>query len=122
MGALAQLAASALAMLRTRLELAAVELAEARARIKDMVVLAAVGIVLALFALLFASLFVIAWFWDTHRLAAVGGVSLFYIVVTVGIFARLRQISRNAPPPFAATLEELENDAAALRRRSSRIP
>ncbi len=122
MGALAQLAASALAMLRTRLELAAVELAEARARIKDMVVLAAVGIVLALFALLFASLFVIAWFWDTHRLAAVGGVTLFYIVVTVGIFARLRQISRNAPPPFAATLEELENDAAALRRRSSRIP
>ncbi|MDQ6917102.1 MAG: phage holin family protein [Pseudomonadota bacterium] len=122
MGALAQLAATALATLRTRLELAAVEFAEARTRIKDMVVLAAVGIVLALFALLFASLFVIAWFWDTHRLAAVGGVTLFYIVVTVGIFARLRQISRNAPAPFAATLEELENDAAALRRRGSGIP
>ncbi len=122
MGAMAQLAASALAMLRTRLELASVEFAEARARVKDMVVLAAVGIVLALFALLFASLFVIAWFWDTNRLAAVGGMTLFYIAVTVGIFARLRQISRNAPAPFAATLEELENDAAALRRRGSRIP
>lgn len=117
MGAMAQLAATALAMLRTRFELAAVEFAEARERIRDMVVLGAVGIVLALFALLFASLFVIAWFWDTNRLAAVGGVTLFYIVVTIGIFARLRSISRNAPAPFAATLEELENDAAALRRR-----
>jgi uncharacterized membrane protein YqjE len=116
MGAIAQLAASAVAMLRTRIELAAVEFAEAREHIKDMVVLAAVGTVLALFALLFASLFVIAWFWDTYRLAAVGGVAVFYVVLAALAFARLRQISRDAPSPFAATLEELEHDAAALRR------
>jgi uncharacterized membrane protein YqjE len=117
MGALAQLAASALAMLRTRLELASVEFAEAREHIKEMVLLAAVGIVLGLFALLFASLFVIAYFWDEYRLEAVGGVTLFYVAITVLIFARLRKISREAPPPFAATLEELEHDAAALRHR-----
>jgi uncharacterized membrane protein YqjE len=116
MSAMAQLGASALAMLRTRLELASVEFAEARERIKEMVLLAAVGTVLGLFALLFASLFVIAWFWDSYRLAAVGGVTLFYIAITVLVFARLRKISRDAPAPFAATLEELENDAAALRR------
>ena len=115
-GAMAQLGASALAILRTRLELASVEFAEARERIKEMVLLAAVGTVLGLFALLFASLFVIAWFWDSYRLEAVGGVTLFYIVITVLIFARLRKVSRDAPAPFAATLEELENDAAALRR------
>ncbi|TMH02845.1 MAG: hypothetical protein E6H69_05145 [Betaproteobacteria bacterium] len=117
MGAMAQLGASALAILRTRLELASVEFAEARERIKEMVLLAAVGTVLGLFALLFASLFVIAWFWDDYRLEAVGGVTLFYVAITVLIFARLRKISRDAPAPFAATLEELENDAAALRRR-----
>ena len=117
MGAMAQLGASALAMLRTRLELASVEFAEAREHIKDMVLLAAVGTVLGLFALLFASLFVIACFWDSYRLAAVGGVTVFYVVIAVLVFARLRAISRDAPPPFAATLEELENDAAALRRR-----
>jgi uncharacterized membrane protein YqjE len=116
-GAMAQLGASALAILRTRLELASVEFAEARERIKEMVLLAAVGTVLGLFALLFASLFVIAWFWDDYRLEAVGGVTLFYVAITVLIFARLRKISRDAPAPFAATLEELENDAAALRRR-----
>jgi uncharacterized membrane protein YqjE len=117
MGAMAQLGASAIAMLRTRIELAAVEFAEARDRIKDLVLLAAVGLVLGLFALLFASLFVIAYFWDSYRLAAVGGVTVFYIALTVLVFARLRTISRDAPPPFAATLEELEQDAAALRRR-----
>jgi uncharacterized membrane protein YqjE len=116
-GAIAQLGATALAMLRTRIELASVEFAEARERIKDMVLLAAVGIVLGLFALLFASLFVIAYFWDSYRLAAVGGVTLFYIAIAVLVFARLRKISRDAPALFAATLEELEHDAAALRRR-----
>jgi uncharacterized membrane protein YqjE len=117
MGAMAQLGASALAILRTRLELASVEFAEAREHVKEMVLLAAVGTVLGLFALLFASLFVIAWFWDSYRLEAVGGVTLFYVAITVLVFARLRKISRDAPAPFAATLEELENDAAALRRR-----
>jgi uncharacterized membrane protein YqjE len=116
-GAMAQLGASTLAMLRTRIELASVEFAEARERIKDMVLLAAVGIVLGLFALLFASLFVIAYFWDSYRLAAVGGLTLFYIAIAVLVFARLRKISRDAPAPFAATLEELEHDVAALQRR-----
>jgi uncharacterized membrane protein YqjE len=117
-GAMAQLGASAVAMLRTRIELACVEFVEAREHIRDMALLAAIGIVLGLFALLFASLFVIAYFWDSYRLAAVGGVTLFYVAITVVVFARLRKISRDAPSPFAATLEELENDAAALRRRS----
>jgi uncharacterized membrane protein YqjE len=117
MGAMAQLGASALAMLRTRIELACVEFVEAREHIRDMVLLAVIGVVLGLFALLFASLFVIAYFWDSYRLAAVGGVTVFYVVIAVLVFARLRAISRDAPPPFAATLEELENDAAALRRR-----
>jgi uncharacterized membrane protein YqjE len=116
-GAMAQLSATALAMLRTRLELASVEFAEARERIKEMVLLAAVGIVLGLFGLLFVSLFVIAFFWDDYRLEAVGGVTLFYIAITALIFLRLRKIARDAPAPFAATLEELEHDAAALRRR-----
>ena len=93
------------------------EFVEAREHIKDLVLLAAVGTVLGLFALLFASLFVIAYFWDSYRLEAVGGVTLFYVVTTVLVFARLRKLSRDAPAPFAATLEELENDAAALRRR-----
>jgi uncharacterized membrane protein YqjE len=117
MGAVGQVAATAIAMVRTRIELACVEFAEARQYVQQLVVLAAVGTVLGLFALLFASLFVIAYFWDSYRLAAVGGVTLFYVVLTSIVFVRLRQISRETPAPFSATLEELENDVAALRRQ-----
>ena len=114
MGALAQLAASALAMLRTRLELASVEFAEAREHIKEMVLLAAVGIVLGLFALLFASLFVIAYFWDEYRLEAVGGVTLFYVAITVLIFARLRKISREALRPASLVASAIAKPAALV--------
>jgi uncharacterized membrane protein YqjE len=116
MGAVGQVAATAIAMLRTRIELACVEFAEARNYMRQMVVLAAVGTVLGLFALLFASLFVITYFWDSYRLAAVGGVTLFYVIVTAVIFVRLRKLSSDMPTPFSATLEELESDVAALRR------
>lgn len=116
-GAVGQAAATAIAMLRTRIELASVEFAEARQYVQQMVVLAAVGTVLGLFALLFASLFVIAYFWDSYRLAAVGGVTIFYVVVAAVVFVRLRKLSRDTPAPFSATLEELENDVAALRRQ-----
>jgi uncharacterized membrane protein YqjE len=119
MSAMAQLGASAIGILRTRIELASVEFAEMRQRTKEMLVLGAVGTVLALFALLFASMFVIALFWDSYRLGAVGGVTLFYLVVALVVFARLKKIAKEAPSPFAASLEELEHDAAALRTRRS---
>jgi uncharacterized membrane protein YqjE len=106
-----------LALLRTRIELATVEFEEERERIKEMLVLVLSGVLLALFALLFASVFVIAYFWDANRLAAIAGVALFYVVLAALAFARLRQRARDRPPPFAASLSELEQDAAALRRK-----
>ena len=84
--ALSELAANAIALLRTRLELASVELQEATGHVKQLVVLAIVGALLAIFTLLFASIFVIVCFWDTHPLAAVGGVTLFYLALTVAAF------------------------------------
>ena len=72
---------------------------------------------LALFALLFVSLFVIVYFWDSNRLAAVAAVTVIYIVLAGLAFARLRQRARDRPRPFAATLSELEQDIASLRER-----
>ena len=117
-GALGRLGASTFALLRTRIELATVEFEEERERAKQMLVLVVCGALLALYALLFASLFVVAYFWDTNRLAAIAGVALFYVVLAALAFARLRQRARDKPPPFAASLSELEQDAAALRRRT----
>ncbi len=115
--ALSQLAANAIALVRTRLELASVELQETTGRVKDLLILAVCGALLAIFTLVFASMFVIVCFWDTHPVAAVGGVTLFYFVLTVVVAVRLRQRVRGGPKPFAATLAELENDVASLRNR-----
>jgi uncharacterized membrane protein YqjE len=115
--ALSQLAANAIALVRTRLELASVELQETTWRVKELLILAVCGALLGIFTLLFASIFVIVCFWDTHPLAAVGGVTLFYLVLTVAVAVRLRQRVHGSPMPFAATLAELENDVASLRNR-----
>jgi uncharacterized membrane protein YqjE len=115
--ALSELAANAIALVRTRLELAGVELQETAGRVKELLILAICGALLAIFTLLFASMFVIVCFWDTHPVAAVGGVTLFYLVLTVVVAVRLRQRVRGGPMPFAATLAELENDVASLRNR-----
>jgi uncharacterized membrane protein YqjE len=116
-GAVAQLSASALAMLQTRIELAAVEFAEERERARIMLLLILSTVLVALFALLFASVFIIAYFWDTYRLTAVGAVTGFYLALAIIFMIRLRQRMQQKHSPFAATLSQLEEDAAALRRR-----
>lgn len=116
-GALSQLTSSALAIVRTRLELATVEFAEERERAKEMLLLVLSTVLLCLFALLFASVFVIAYFWDSYRLTAVGAVTAFYVLLAGILFVRLRQRSREKHSPFAATLSQLDEDAALLRTR-----
>jgi uncharacterized membrane protein YqjE len=116
-GTLAQLGASMLAMMRTRLELATVEFSEERERAKEMLLLVLSTVLVALFALLFASVFIIAYFWDSYRLTAIGAVTGFYLVLAVIFLIRLRQRMQQKHSPFAATLSQLEEDAEALRRR-----
>jgi uncharacterized membrane protein YqjE len=116
--ALGALAASAIGLVRTRLELATVEFAEERERAKELLVLAICGLLAASFALLFASVLVIAYFWDSYRLTAVAGVVVFYVVIAGLIFTRLKRYGEQSHTPFAATLAELENDAAAIKGKS----
>ena len=109
------LAASFLGLVRTRVELAVVELQEEGERKKGMLVLAAMaGVFLMLGALLFA-LFVVVCFWDTHRVAAAGIMTLLYLGVGAYALMRLKGQAASSPPPFAATLEELKRDVDALR-------
>ena len=109
------LAASFLGLVRTRVELAIVELQEEGERKKAVLVLAATaGVFLTLGALLFA-IFIIVCFWDTHRVAAAGVMTLLYLAIGAYSLMRLKQSAAASPPPFAATLEELKRDVDALR-------
>lgn len=109
------LAASFVGLLRTRAELAIVELQEEGERRKGMLVLAAMaGVFLMLGALLFA-IFIVICFWDTHRVVAAGVMTLLYLGIGGYSLVRLKARAATSPPPFAATLEELKRDVDALR-------
>ncbi len=120
-GSLARLAESALALLRTRAELAAVEFAESRDHARDSLVLGAVvGLALALAWVALCALVVVA-LWDGYRLATLAGLAGFHVLVALAAWVRLRAARAGRPEPFAQTLAELERDrqwlAEQLRNR-----
>ena len=120
--ALARLTDSLLGLLRTRLELGAIEYTEERGRVGQQLMLLMGGLVCLLFALFFAAAGVIAYFWDTYRFAAIIGVIVFFAVTGAALLWRRAEVSNNAPIPFAATVAELEKDRAALARTMNLPP
>ncbi|TMH64744.1 MAG: hypothetical protein E6H55_03735 [Betaproteobacteria bacterium] len=115
--ALSGMAATAVALLRTRLELATVEFEEERERITAMLVLIVVATVFGCFALVALSVLVVVWLWDRSPLLAITGVTIFYVLIAAGAVLALKQQLQAHGRPFAATLAELERDAEAMRRK-----
>jgi uncharacterized membrane protein YqjE len=111
------LGATLLELVGSRIELAVVELREEGERRKGMLALAAVGALFLALGLLLVAGFIVLLFWDTHRLAALGVVTLVYLGIAAYCFLRLRQEQLAAPPPFEATLRELAADREMLGGR-----
>jgi uncharacterized membrane protein YqjE len=116
-GAVARLGASLLGLLRTRLELASVELAEERDRIQYQLASLVVAVAMFLFALLFAATWVIVYFWETNRLTAIGIVAAVFAAAGAAVLMLRSHAAKGAPMPFAATIAEFERDRAALAGR-----
>jgi len=116
-GAVGRLATALLEFARTRAELAAVELEEARARASENLVLVLVAAAAFGFALLAASMLIVVLFWDTYRITALCVMTLVYFLIGVVALWRLSQHKKSDPPAFAGTLAELERDRAFLASR-----
>ena len=115
-GALVRVGESAVGLLRTRAELAGVELVEERERLLLRLGLLIGGAIVIAFAALFIGLFIIAVFWETHLLEAIAAVTLLYAIGGALMIAKSHSIGRRAPAPFAATLAEIEKDRLRLQR------
>jgi uncharacterized membrane protein YqjE len=115
--ALSGVAATLVALLRTRLELVTVELEEQREHFKAMLVLIVVATVFACFTLVAASVLVVVWLWDRSALGALAGVAIAYALIAAGAVLALKQRHNAHGRPFAATLSEMERDAEALGRK-----
>lgn len=110
-----RIVANVLDLARTRLELAAIELQEGAHRLFGYLAWALAAAVLALFALALVVLFVLVLFWDTHRLAAVGGMAVVFALGSLFAFMKVKAGLAARPPMLPATLAELRKDAAALK-------
>ena len=109
-----RLVAGGLALARTRLELASVELALERARFTSIVAYAVAGSVLATLAVAALTLLVVAYYWDTHRYEAIAALVAVYGALAAFAFLRVSSIVSRQPTPFAASIAELEKDRAIL--------
>jgi len=110
----ARLTAALLGLVRTRIELASVEFSEERARLQQQLVMLLAGLAALLLALFFVAVWVIVYFWDTARLAAIAGVVVAFGLSGAVVLWRRAETARAAPAPFAATLAELERDRMAF--------
>ena len=95
-----------MSMFGTRLELAALDVEELAQAMGTSLMTAFVAVVL-----------VIAFFWDTHRVAAAAAITLCYAILAAFVALRAREHWISRPAAFAGTLRELELDGEAFGRR-----
>jgi uncharacterized membrane protein YqjE len=115
-GSLRALGSGLLATAKDRLELFSVELQEEKFRLIQLFVWISAAVFAAVMLITFASLTLVYWLWESARLAALGGLAIFYLVVLVAVLIALRRFIVRQPAPFAATRQELGEDIACIRK------
>ena len=109
------LIATAIGLLRTRLELLATELEEEKLRLFSIVMYGAAALFMFGAGLVLLALFFVVLFWDSHRLLVMGGLTaLFLLGGWVSLRLALRQV-RAGSRLFSSSLEELAQDRRALQ-------
>ena len=110
-----RLGGTLVAMLHTRLELASVELQEEAQRLLGYLVWALLSLFLLGVAIVMVALFVVALFWDSYRLEAIGGMALLFGAAAALIALKLKASIAAKPRLMADTVAELRKDANMLR-------
>lgn len=114
-----RVASTLVAMIGTRLELAAVEFQEDARRLLGYLAWSLLAVFLATGAVMLAALFVILLFWDSYRLQAVAGMAVL-LAVGAGVIVMSVRSKLNAQSPlFADTLAELRKDIDYVRHAAA---
>jgi uncharacterized membrane protein YqjE len=117
LASLRSLAASAIAILRTRLDLLATEVEEARVRVARLVFWGVLALVFLSVGLMMFTLLVVVLFWDTYRVTVVALLAVGYFALGLGIVLWVRANLRSGPKLFAASLSEFAKDQEQLTSR-----
>lgn len=105
---------SLLGMAQTRLELLASELEEERLRLIRLLFYSLLMLFFFCLGIVLLTLLVIAVFWDTQRLLAIGLATASYLGIAAWLAAYVVNQARRKPRLFSASIAELAADRAAL--------
>jgi len=118
LGAFRNLGDSLLASLQDRVSLVSLELKEEKLRLVQVFFWISAMLFAGAMAMAFASLTLVYLFWETYRLAVLGGLALLYASAFVSIIVAFRRYLARQPPLFAATLQEIGEDRECIRTRN----
>ncbi|MCE3606275.1 phage holin family protein [Massilia sp. P8910] len=110
-----RIGATLVAMVQTRLELAAVEVQEELQRFLGYVVLALASLILFGIAALLVVLLVVVIFWDSYRLQAIGAMAVLFGVAGGAIAMQVKRSFDARPRLLGATVAELNKDVNFIR-------
>ncbi len=105
-----------LAILYTRLDLVTAELEDEAVRVLKLIASGLVSLLALFGAFFWATFLVLAFFWDTHRLRALGVIFLIYLIIGVVLFLIARSMIRSRPKFLSQTIAELRRDVEGLNR------
>ena len=106
---------SLIGLLQNRLELASLELDEARENLVLTLVAALAAALLLAGAVIALSAWIAVALWPVIGHAVLGWIALVYALAGIGVVAWLRRQLKRAPPFLGNTLAELRRDAALMR-------
>jgi uncharacterized membrane protein YqjE len=105
---------SVLKLVGVRLSMAVMELADARDAVLRVLLLGALAVLAAAFALLSLSAMIVALAWDAMGWRILLILFLAYLLLTLGMLWKARSIIASGQIGLPTTLAELEKDRAAL--------
>jgi len=113
--AVARVAGSVFGMLQNRLELASIEVGEARERLVFTIVASFAAVLLLGGAVVAVTAWIALALWPTLGHAVLVWIALAYGLAGAGLLIWLRATLRSDPPLLAETMAELRTDAALMR-------
>lgn len=117
LGSLSALAATLVAIAHTRLDLLSTDLEQEREHLFSLLLLALAAVFCLGVGVVLATILLVVAFWDTHRLLVLGGLSGFFLTMSMALWAFALHKARTKPRVFAASLSELFKDRQQLMSR-----
>lgn len=109
-----QLLSTLASVAATRLELLSNELEEALLHVQQMLLYFLFALFCLGMALMLLTIFVVVLFWDTHRLAVLGGAGAVFLVTGLLMVMKLLKIAHARPGLFSVSQAELRQDKEQL--------